>query len=106
MHIVSRLHGSMLWRRWQLGLLPLLVLSLFGCKDPYSSKPGSFPPPVETRNKKFGSLQQVYQEPKLTRKAPPRPTGPVSRTPIDIRNSYIYGDPDAKITLVEFSDFQ
>lgn len=106
MQAVERRRGIHRWPVWQTLLVSVLALSLWGCKDPYSGKPGDLPPPVEDRDKKFGSLQQVYQEPKLTRRAAPRPTGPVSRTPIKIGKSYIYGDPEAPVTLIEFSDFQ
>lgn len=92
--------------RWSFWLVPLVALSWLGCKDPYSNKPTDFPPPVESRDKRFGSSQQVYQEPTSTRKEEAKPTGPVSRTPIEIDKSYIYGDPEASISIVEFSDFE
>lgn len=106
MSVKRRLDGLIPKWRWSLWLLPLLALSWMGCKDPYSNKPTDFPPPVESRDKKFGSSQQVYQEPASTRKDESQPTGPVSRTPIELDKSYIYGDPEASVTVVEFSDFE
>ena len=95
------------WRGLRLWLLPLLALNLFGCKDPYQNKPGNFPPPVDDKNKQFGSLQQVYQQPKLTPAARTAAPTNVARTSVPLgKNPSIYGDPDAPVTVVEFSDFQ
>lgn len=94
-------------RKGGLWLAPLLALLLVGCKDPYSDKPGNFPPPVDDRNKQFGSLQQVYQQPKLTPATRTAPSGSVSRTTVALgKNPIFYGDPDAPVTIVEFSDFE
>lgn len=97
------------WRGLQLWLIPLLVVVLFGCKDQYKNMPNSLPPPIDDKNKKFGTLQQVYQQPTLSPADKRTPAAPanVARTSVPLgKNPAIYGDPNAPVTVVEFSDFQ
>jgi protein-disulfide isomerase len=85
----------------------VLALAFAGCKDPYKDQPAGLPPGVG-KSETSGTLQQVYQAPAASREPARRTaTTPVSRQKVPIgKDPSIYGNPDAPITLVEYSNFQ
>jgi len=94
--------------RYLFAVIPMLALVSMGCEDdPYDQKPVGIP--ELGKGQYSGSSQQVYQ-PSNRRSAPAKrktPTGPVSRQKVLLgKNPMIYGDVNAPVTLVEYSDFQ